>query len=327
MKKEIKEIEPWGVNVPYIYLSTIMFFSGGVSLFLHIPLHAYLMTIGAYALYFGMIQRLFFPAKNYLVTHVIALILLAIPLSHYFQAAASLVLIVTEIWALKDVKSYGGKFPINVLVLSSPFLSFIFWLLFLNYWSLIIPLLVYILGVNIGVFTATLGAKPFFGEKQLPILVLALLTLFFKFLLPITLLLYFILLFYRRIRKLISITSLIVIGVSIAVTLSALVFHDYIHAFYLGVMSSFFFSCITYSTASYNHGKVGYAILLLIPAYFLRLVSVELSGIFFPIAFLIFLYLIKETLGIDGIKYGISKRFLEEQKLKSNSSKLDKVKN
>lgn len=317
MKKEIKEIEPWGVNVPYIYLSLIMFSLGGASLIFHLPFHPYFMAIGAYALYFGMIQRLFFPAKNYLITHILALILLAVPLSHYFQAAASLVLMFTEIWALRDVRSYGSKFPVNLLVLSSPFLSFVVWLLFVNYWSLTIPIFMYVLGVNIGVFTATLGAKPFFSEKQIPILVMSILSLFFKFLFPITLLLYFILLFYKRLRRpVISVTSILAIVVSIVIAFSSLGLHDYIHAFYLGVMLNFFFSCITYSTANYNHGKVYYSILLLLPAYFLRFISLEVSAIFLPVAFLIFLFLIKDTLGIDGIKYGMSKRFLEEQRKK-----------
>ncbi|AWR97987.1 hypothetical protein DFR86_10875 [Acidianus sulfidivorans JP7] len=307
-------IEPWGVNVPFIYLSIIMFTLGGLSLFLNDPLigfHGYYMTIGAYSLYFGMIQRLFFPAKKYIYTQLLSLFTLALPLSHYFQAVASLFLIITEIWALKDVKGYGGKFPINLLVLSSPFASFIAWLLFTNYLILIIPIFIYILGVNIGVFVATLRARPLFGYKQIPILILIVLSFFFfKILFPLTLIVYFGILLSKRIK--INLTSLTTIGVSLGLAIIVIFFGDYIHAFYLGTMASFFYSCITYSTARYNHGKVFYSNLLLILAYVLRFVNLGLSSIFFPISFLIFLYLIKDNLGIDGIKFGMSRKFLEK---------------
>jgi len=306
-----KIVEPWGVNVPFIYLATIMFLLGGLSLHYYFLSHAYLMTIGAYALYFGMVQRLFFPAKKYLVTQLLSLILLAIPFSHYFQFFASVSLIITEIMALKDLKSYGSKFVVNLLVLSSPFLSAIFWFLFLNYWSLAIPILVYILGVNIGVFTATLGAKPFFGKDQIPILLLSILTLPFPILLPITLAIYILFLFRKRIGKQRNITSISVIASMLISTFSSLYLGDYIHAFYLGVMFPLFFSCITYSTARYNHGKVVYIAVLFILSYFTRFINLELSALFLPIAYLYFLYLIKDTLGITGIKLGISTRYLK----------------
>ena len=322
MSEEI--VEPWGVNVPFIYLATIMFLLGGISLhYPHYPIlyHPYLMTIGAYALYFGMIQRLFFPAKKYLVTQILSLVLLAIPLSHYFQFLASVALIITEIMALRDLKRYGSKFPINVLVLSSPFLSAIMWFLYLNYWSLIIPLLVYLLGVNIGVFAATLGAKPFFDKLQIPILLLSLLTLVFPFFLPITLVIYFAFLFRKRVYKILSITSLSVVATMLITTFSSLYLGDIthkfymsiIHAFYLGVMFPLFFSCITYSTARYNHSKVVYVIPLLILAYYIMFVNLEVSGLFLPIAYLYFLYLIKDTLGITGIKMGISPKYLKRK--------------
>ena len=307
-------IEPWGVNVPFIYLATIMFLLGGLSL--HYPRypilsHPYLMTIGTFALYFGMIQRLFFPAKKYLVTQILSLVLLSIPLSHYFQFLASVALIATEIMALRDLKRYGSKFVVNLLVLSSPFLSAIMWFLFLNYWSLAIPILVYILGVNIGVFTATLGAKPFFGKDQIPILLLSLLTMIFPFLLPVTLVVYFVFLFRKRVYRPINITSLSVIITMLIVTFSSLYLGDIAHAFYLDVMLPLFFSCITYSTARYNHNKVVYAIPLLILSYFVRFINLELSGLFLPIAYLYFLYLIKDTLGITGIKLGLSTKYLK----------------
>jgi len=314
-----EEVEPWGVNVPFIYVATIMFLLGGLSLHYPILSHAYLMTIGTYTLYFGMIQRLFFPAKKYLVTQILSLVLLSIPLSHYFQFLASVALIATEIMALRDLKRYGSKFVVNLLVLSSPFLSAIMWFLFLNYWSLTIPILVYILGVNIGVFTVTLGAKPFFGKDQILVLLLSLLTMPFPFLLPVTLVVYFIFLFRKRVYRLLNITSLSVIITMLIVTFSSLylgeITHAFyisvIHAFYLDVMFPLFFSCITYSTARYNHNKVVYVIALLIPAYYVRFINLELSGLFLPIAYLYFLYLIKDTLGITGIKVGLSTRYLK----------------
>lgn len=305
-------IEPWGVNVPYIYLATIMFLLGGLSLFFSPSLHPYFMTIGVYALFFGMIQRLFFPAKKYLVTQILSLIFLAIPLSHYFQFLSSLILSVTEVWALYDVKRYGSKFPVNLLVLSSPFLSVILWFFFINYWSLTIPILVYILGVNIGIFTATLGAKPFFGIYQLPILVFSLLTLFLPLFLPITLSIYFLFLFRKRIKGRFSYTSLSVILVSTASSYLSIVLGDQIHAFYLDIMYPFFFSCITYSTARYNHDKVVYTIPFLFFAYILRFVSIEFSSIFLPISYLLFLFLIKDTLGITGLKIGMSSKYLRK---------------
>ena len=308
-----EEIEPWGVNVPFIYLATVMFLLGGLSLHYPILYHPYLMTIGAYALYFGMIQRLFFPAKKYLITHLLSLILLSIPLSHYFQFFASVVLIITEIIALKDVKSYGSKFVVNLLVLSSPFLSAIMWFLFLNYWSLTIPILVYILGVNIGVFTATLGTKPFFGTNQIPILLLSLLSMIFPFFLPITLVVYFIFLFRKRIHKSLSITSISVLITTLITTFSSLYLGEETHAFYLGVMFPLFFSCITYSTARYNHDKIVYTTPLLILSYFIRFINLELSSLFLPLAYLYFLYLIKHTLGITGIKLGISTKYLKRK--------------
>nr|WP_010978061.1 hypothetical protein [Sulfurisphaera tokodaii] len=304
----IKEIEPWGVNVPYIYLSTIMFLLGGISLIKFPFYHPYFMMIGAYSLYFGMIQRLFFPAKNYLPLHILALILLAIPISHYFQFLASIVLVITEIKALKDVKSYGSKFPVSTLVLSSPFLSAILWYFYINYWSLIIPLAVYILGVNIGVFTATLGVKPFFGLYQIPVLILLIISMFLPFFLAIALVYYFAFLMRKGIKR-INWTSISVILVSLA-SMSALYLGDLSHAFFLDVMFPLFFSCITYSTARYNHEKVVYIIPLLLFAFFTRFINLQFSAIFLPIAYIYFLYLIKDTLGITGIKLGISKKYL-----------------
>lgn len=307
-----KSIEPWGVNIPFIYLATFMFTLGGISLsFDDFPFsHPYLMLIGAYALYFGMIQRLFFPARKYILTHVLSLILLGIPFSHYFQFLASIALIITEIWALKDVKSYGSRFVTNTLVLSTPFLSAVLWFLYLNLWSLTVPLLVYMLGVNIGVFTATLGVKPFFGKLQIPILLLSLLTIYFPFILPFALSLYTVTLLRKGMRSF-DITALSIISLILISTFSSLIIDDETHAFYLDVMFPLFFSCITYSTARYNYRKVYVEVPLLALSYFFRFINLGISALFLPIAYIYFLYLIKDTLGVKGIKYGISKRFLE----------------
>lgn len=115
----MKEIEPWGVNVPFLVLGLIYWCIGGISLFENITFHPLLMMIGTYSIYFGMFQRLFFPARNYLALHLISLVLLAIPV-YPFQALASLALIGVEVWGIRDIKSYGSKFPVNWLVLSSP---------------------------------------------------------------------------------------------------------------------------------------------------------------------------------------------------------------
>lgn len=312
-KRVMKEtlIEPWGVNVPYIYLATIMFALGGLSLHYFINLHPYFMTIGVYSLYFGMIQRLFFPAKKYLISQILALIFLAIPFSHYFQFFASIFLIITEITALKDVKSYGSKFPTNLLVLSSPFLSAILWFLFLNYWSLIIPILVYILGVNIGVFTATLGVKPFFGISQSPILILSLLSIIYPSLIAVVITYYFLFLFRKKVTLKMNATSIGVIVISVTSIFASIVLGNLIHAFYLDVMYPFFFSCITYSTARYNHSKVVYSLPFLILSYFLRFMNLEVSAIFLPISYLYFMYLIKDTLGLTGLRLGISAKYLK----------------
>jgi hypothetical protein len=81
-----------------------------------------------------------------------------------------------ELRALRDVKSYGSRFPFNALVLASPVLSSISWTAFVFFKDptlLIPPLVSYVLGINIGVFKATLGSKPFFGWRQTPYLALA----------------------------------------------------------------------------------------------------------------------------------------------------------
>nr|WP_181444354.1 hypothetical protein [Sulfolobus sp. E11-6] len=312
---KIKEIEPWGVNIPFIFLATIYWALGTLSILLSLPFHPYFMMLGTYALYFGMIQRLFFPAKNYLSLHIASLILLAIPL-HYFQIVASVILATTEIWALKDLRSYGynpKKLPINALVLSSPFASIIAWLFYPNYWLLIIPILLYTLGVNIGVFSANLRTRPVFGLYQLPIFLIIILSYFLPILFPFIGVIYF-LTIYRRIftfKNTSAISSLLSL---IIIPLLSLYFGDYVHAFTLGIMSTLFFSCITYSTSRYNYDKIIASILLSDLAYVLRFFYFEISGIFWIIALLYFLYLIKDNFYLTSIKLGLSMKFIRIQK-------------
>ncbi|AAK43087.1 hypothetical protein SULI_03915 [Saccharolobus solfataricus] len=313
--KEIKEIEPWGVNIPFIFLAMIYWALGSLSLPLNLPFHPYFMLLGAYALYFGMIQRLFFPAKNYLALHIASLILLAIPIQ-YFQIIASVVLTITEVWALKDLKMYGyntKKLPINALVLSSPFSSIIAWVFYPNYWLLITPLLLYILGVNVGVFSVNLRTKPVFGLHQLPIFLIIILSYFFPILFPFIGVVYF-LTIYRKTFTFKSITGISSLLSLIVIPLLSLYFGDFVHAFTLGIMSNLFFSCITYSTSRYNYNKVVISILLSDLAYILRFFYFEISGIFWIVAVIYFLYLIKDNFYLTSIKLGLSMRFIRMQK-------------
>ncbi|MEM3972278.1 MAG: hypothetical protein QXF96_06770 [Saccharolobus sp.] len=311
VKKEIVEIEPWGVNVPYILLALIYWTIGSFSVILGLPYHPYFMLIGAYALYFGMIQRLFFPAKKYIALHILSLIFLAIPF-YYFQILATITLILTEIWGLRDVKGYGGRFPINALVLSSPFASLIAWLLYPNFWALILPLLIYVLGVNIGVFTANLNTKPVFGIKQIPIFVIIILSYFFPIAFSLTGLVYF-LTIYRKSMNIKNISAFSTLLSIIIIPLLSLYFKDYIHAFTLGIMSPLFFSCITYSTSRYNYNKVFVPSILSALSYVLRDLNLLVSGILWVIGLVFFIYLIKDNFYFKAIQYGLSMKFLKPQ--------------
>ncbi|ACP46749.1 conserved hypothetical protein [Sulfolobus islandicus Y.G.57.14] len=314
-KSEIKEIEPWGVNIPFIFLAIAYWALGSLSLPLNWSYHPYFMMLGAYALYFGMIQRLFFPAKNYLALHIASLIFLAIPI-YYFQIIASVALAITEVKALLDLRNYGynaKKLPINALVLSSPFASIITWLLYPNYWLLITPLLLYILGVNVGVFSVNLRTRPVFGLYQLPIFLIIISSYFFPILFPFIGVVYFLTIYrktftFKNTSAISSLLSLIVIP------LLSLYFGDFVHAFTLGIMSTLFFSCITYSTSRYNYDKIVISIILSDLAYILRFFYFKISGIFWVIAVLYFLYLIRDNFYLTSIKLGLSMRFIRMQK-------------
>jgi hypothetical protein len=303
-----KSIEPWGVNLPFIILSMIYWALGGLSLIKYPYFHPYFMMIGTYSLFFGMLLRLFFPARKYFPVHILSLIFLAIPF-YPFQSIASAFLLLNEIWGLRDIKHYGSRFPLNLLVLASPFSSLLAWSLypFYGYFILMIGLLFYLFGINIGVFTATAGAKPKFGIKQLPIFILIIISFYPKFLF-FALLGYFIWLFYDS--KQIKYRYLSVSFTSLTVTLSSIFLGEEIHAFALGIMAPFFFNCIVYSTSRYNYEKVYPIPYLLLVSYFLRFINLEVSSVFFIIATLYFLYLIKDNFTIKSIKVGMSSRYL-----------------
>lgn len=291
-------------------LAVIYWIIGGLSLRFNPSDHPYFMLLGAYSLFFGMIQRLFFPATKYFALQILTLILLSIPIP-YFQVLASVSLTATEIWALKDVMTYGGKFPVNLLVLSSPFLSIIGWSLYPHYWLLILPLITYTLGVNIGVFTATLRTKPVFGRNQLPLLFFLVLSVIIRPLYYFVGVLY-LLMIVRTGYKMNLSASLTLFSVSVTPIL-ALFLGSTLHSFFLGVMAPLFFSCIVYSTSRYNYDYVWFPVLTSFLSYLMRGINIELSGIIWAISLLSFLYLVKDNLSLTALKLGLSPRYLRRQ--------------
>ncbi|BCU69687.1 hypothetical protein [Stygiolobus caldivivus] len=301
----VKEVKPWGVNVPFIILSIVYWALGGLSLRFDVSLHPYFMLLGAYSLFFGMVQRLFFPATKYFPLQILTLVLLAVPM-YYFQIFASLTLSLTEVWALIDVKRYGGKSPVNILVLSSPPLSVIAWLLHQDLWVMIIPLLTYTLGVNIGVFTSNLRTRPLFGVKQIPLLATVLLTAVFHWLYYVIGIIYLLAIFRFTVGKGNLSAYITLFSVSVS-PLMSLLLGDVFHSFFVGVMSPLFFSCIVYSTSRYNYGLVWVPVLLSFASYLSRDVSLALAGLIWALAFLSFLYLIKDSFTLHTIRYGVSR--------------------
>ncbi|MCY0849680.1 hypothetical protein [Sulfuracidifex metallicus] len=294
-----KKIEPWGVNVPFIYLSIFYWVIGAISLL--IPQvhnqHPYFMMIGSYSLFFGMIQKLFFPAKRYLPLQVAVLVFATIPI-YYSQVFASLFLFIEEIVALKDITSYGGRFPINLMVLSSPPLSVIGWIMYPDFRVLIVPLLMYVMGVNIGVFRATMGTRVIMGVKQIPLMVLVLMVGVIPYLFTIVGVLYSLALINSKVKfNLSALTTLLSVSI---VPLFSL--HHEIHAFTLGVMSPLFFSCITYSLIRKRYDRVLPMSLLSALSFFLRPLFLLPSGVPWLIAVIIFLLTIKDRLGVKDIK-------------------------
>jgi hypothetical protein len=305
--RQIFVLEPWGVYVPYIYLAIIFWVLGSLSIFLNFPSHPYFMILGSYSFLFGMLQRLFFPAKKYLIFHILSFLFLALQYK-YFVILACLTVFLGFIKSIRDVKSYGLKKlpPLNLLVISSPLLGAISWILYNgNYWILVPPILSYLLGVNIGVFSATLNTRPFFGIKQLPFIIGIIILYFINYLLPFILLAYFLYILRRNIRF--YLTSISVILTSVITSFSSIYLGDTIHAFMISTMSPLFFSCSLYSLARYNHNKLIITIPFFLASYYLRFTLLTLSGLFWILTVIVYVYLVKDALGLHGLKYGNSK--------------------
>ncbi|MEM1627589.1 MAG: hypothetical protein QXV69_10095 [Sulfolobaceae archaeon] len=303
-------LEPWGVYVPFIYLSVVYWLLGGFGLFSFGINHPLFMMLGAYSFYFGMLQRLFVPAKKYLPFHIASFIVLLYP--SYFSALISSIIVsiclYKSIYDLLKISNGKLNFPLNFLVLSSPLLSAVSWYLFpINPYYTIPPLIAYILGVNIGVFTAVLGARPFFGVRQIPFLLLVVLSYFFPFLIPIIFIVYFIFLFRRGISA--SFTPLLMVTSSLVILFSSYFTHEIIHSFTIGIMTQYFFSCSVYSLARYNYKKLYLISIFAFLSYFIRFMNLPASGLFWMASVLVYLYLVKDAMGIHGIKYGNSKVF------------------
>ena len=314
VEKRVEELRPWGVNVPFIVLGLAYFLAGGLSLWKNPHDHGYLMMVGAYALYEGMMMRLFFPATKYFKLQALALISLAIPLPEA-QALSSYALTLLELRALRDVKSYGSRFPVNALVLASPVLSSISWTTFVFFKDptlLFPPLVSYVLGINIGIFTATLGSKPLFGWRQAPYLALASLS-FLSPAFSASVILYsaLVLLTATNLRS----TSTVVLVSFLVSGLEALFLNDFVHAFSLGFMLASFINCIVYSTSRYAFNGVPHFLsvsLILASSLawpFFKVVSFVLTGA----ALLLFVYTTRHNLTLNALKYGMSEVYLREQ--------------
>jgi len=314
VEKRVEELRPWGVNVPFIVLGLAYFLAGGLSLWKNPQDHGYLMMVGAYALYEGMITRLFFPATKYFKLQALALISLAVPLPEA-QALSSYALTFLELRALRDVKSYGSRFPVNALVLASPVLSSISWTAFVflkNPTLLFPPLVSYVLGINIGIFRATLGSKPLFGWRQAPYLALASLS-FLPVAFSAAVILYsaLVLLTATNLRS----TSTVVLVSFLVSGLETLFLNDFVHAFSLGFMLASFINCIVYSTSRYAFNGVPHflsVLLILVSSLawpLFKVVSFVLTGA----ALLLFVYAMRHNLTLNALKYGMSEVYLREQ--------------
>ena len=315
MQKEIKEISPWGVQAPFLALSVTYFALSLIKLVMHdFSDHAYFAMIATYAMLYGMLLRLFFPATKYLPAHLIALIAIAIPFPAS-QAVSALAVTVAEAWGLKDVKSYGSKFPVNYLVLSSPPAGIIAWLAFYftgNFTFLIPPVVLYVLGINVGVFAATLRSKPFFGKRQLPFLLLSVLS-FLKPIYALDVLAYsgYVL---SKVRNFKTPSSLVL--VSFLMSSVTALFINFVHSVMLGLMLPSFINCVVYSIARYNYGNKPHQLSLVL--IFMSLIAWEplkaVSVILTLLALLIFYALIVHNFYPRAVKLGISVKFLREAK-------------
>lgn len=122
-------IEPWGVYVPFIYSAVAYWSLGAMQILLRGGLHPIFMMDGAYLFYVGMMFRLFAPARKYVFGHLVSLILL-LSLTPQVIGVGMGVAFLVMMWAVRDVRKYGSKFPINYLVLISPLAGAVSWLTF-----------------------------------------------------------------------------------------------------------------------------------------------------------------------------------------------------
>ncbi|MGC9106198.1 MAG: hypothetical protein ACP5HQ_07260 [Thermoprotei archaeon] len=308
------ELQPWGVHVPFTLVAAVYFVSGGLSLRFGAFDHDYLMMAGAYALYEGMFLRLFFPATKYIWSHVATLATIAIPLPQS-QAVSATFLTYVMYRGLKDVRSYGSRFPVNALVLASPVLAVLFWTgyVFTGYYQLLFPPLVsYVLGINVGIFAATLRTKPFFGWRQAPLLALAPFT-FVPQVFGLLDLVYSGVMLVRA-GTLRSTSSFVVASFLISGLFSLLDF-DFVHAFAIGFMLVSFVNCIVYSTSRYNFDGAFHLVSVLsllasnVAWPFLREASFALTAM----GLVAFALAIRHNLTFQAIKYGISQVYLRQQ--------------
>ena len=311
-KEVVKEISPWGVQSPFLILAAVYFILSLAELVKRdFTLHGYFAMVATYSLLSGMLMRLFFPATKYLPLHLLTLIALAFPFP-LSQVASMVSLTAVEVWALKDVRSYGSKFPVNLLVLSSPVAGIPAWLAFSITGEMVFllpPVVMYVLGINVGLFTATLRSKPFFWLRQLPFLILSAFS-FFQPLYAVDSLAFSV--YFLITAKNFKSPSLLVLASFMAS--SILSFNDLTHSVLLGLMLPSFVNCVVYSIARYNYGTPGHWFSL--SALLASLVSWfafrELSALLTLISVATFYALIAHNFHPVSVKLGISVRFLRK---------------
>ncbi len=273
----------------------------GLSL-IFLKFHPYMMTLGVTMVYAGMFLRLFFPAKKYFYLQLGSLISFLIPLPP-FQVVGSLLLLTCEVWGLNDVMSYGSRFPRNYLVLSSPLLLAISWALYLVSGSLnyvLISVLVYLLGVNIGVLAASSSSKPRFGIQQIPVFISLLPAIFSIRLTFITILLYYA--WIKPAKFSLPVYSLFFTNL-LSLTVGS-VFGNSTHGFTLGLMLPLFMNCMVFSINRGNYQKLWVPITMLFISFLMRFVNVELSALPATAGVIYFLFLIRDIFSYSYLRSG-----------------------
>jgi len=298
----LKQVFPWGVNVPFTYLAFTLWGAGAVELILNPTVHPYLMMLGAYSLYFGMVQRLFFPVRRYLPLQILSLAI-GVPLP-WAQVVGSAALLGTEVWSLLDVRSYGSRYPLNLLVLSSVPMSLLTWIVYgNNFWVLVVPLLSYLLGVNEGILSSNLKLKPRLGLEQVPLLAAVILCFFFPVVFPAVMIVYALSFGWSKFKS--QVSALLTLAVSLVVPIGSWWLGNPIHAFTLGVMSPMFASCVTYSISRENYGKEWPIPLLFGASFFLRNFDLILSGLPWVVGMLFFMGLVAKRLDPRSMSLGL----------------------